>query len=118
MIREAEYNLSASIHQYNVTKNMVYFRIQDAFSRVRAQRELVELLRDTIIPQTRQAYEVTQTSYSTGMSDFTGMIDAWRKWLAYNLQYHRALGELDRSYSDLEQQIGMSISEAGAGNAK
>ena len=110
-IKEAEYNLGASIDQYTATRNMVAFRIQDALSRVRAQRELVIILRDTIIPQAKQAYELSRTSYTTGTSDFTGFITSWQNWLKFTIQYHRALGELERSMADLEQEIGVSLAE-------
>jgi len=108
-IKEAEYNLGASIDQYNASKNMVSFRIQDALSRVRAQRELVVILRDTIIPQAKQTFELSRTSYTAGTSDFLTLINNWQNWLRFSIQYHRALGELERSIADLEQEIGTSL---------
>lgn len=110
-ILEAEYNLGASIHQYNAARNMVNFRIQDALARVQAQKQLAEILKTTIIPQARQAYEVSRTSYSAGTSDFLNLIDNWQKWLTFTIQYHRALGELQRSLADLEQEIGTNFSK-------
>ncbi len=110
-ILEAEYNLGASIHQYNAAKNMVNFRIQDALARVQAQKQLAEILKTTIIPQARQTYEVSRVSYTAGTSDFPSLIDTWQKWLTFTIQYHRALGELQRSLADLEQEIGTSLSK-------
>ncbi|MFA5866103.1 MAG: TolC family protein [Phycisphaerae bacterium] len=112
-IKEAEYNLGASIDRYTSTKNMVYFRIQDALSRVQAQKELVDILKNTITPQAKQTYELSRTSYTAGTTDFLYLLDNWQKWQTFTIQYHRALGELERSIADLEQEIGMSLTQAG-----
>ena len=102
------------MHQYKAAKNRIYFQIEDALTRVRAQQELAELFSTTIIPQARQAYEVSRTGYVVGKSDFLDVIDNWQKWLAFTIQYHRAIGELERSVADLEQAIGLSLTEAQA----
>ncbi len=112
-IREARRGLLASQHEYVAARNSVYFQIADALARVRAQQELAELFRDTIIPQAQQAYEVSRAAYSSGTADFLFVIDNWQKWLTFTVQYHRALGELERSVADLEEAIGLSLSEAG-----
>lgn len=112
-IREAHSRLLATQHEYVATKNRVNFEIEDAFARVQAQRELAAIFKDTIIPQAQQAYEVSRAAYSAGASDFLFVIDNWQKWLMFTIQYHRALGELERSVADLEAAIGLSLSEAG-----
>jgi outer membrane protein TolC len=110
-IREARARVSASMHEYVSAKNMVHFRVQDALTDVQAQQELAELFESTIIPQARQAYEVSQAGYMSGRSDFQYVIDNWRKWLVFTVQYHRAIGQLERSIADLEQAIGLSLEE-------
>jgi cobalt-zinc-cadmium efflux system outer membrane protein len=90
----------------------VYFEIEDALARVRAQQELGVLFRDTIIPQAQQAYEVSRAAYTAGTTGFLFVIDNWRKWLTFTIQYHRALGELERGIADLEQAVGLSLGEA------
>lgn len=114
-IREANSRRLATQHEYVAAKNRVDFEIEDALARVRAQQELANIFKNTIIPQAQQAYEVSRTSYSAGASDFLVVIDNWQKWLMFTIQYHRALGELERSVADLEQAIGLSLSEAGGG---
>ncbi|HUU95286.1 MAG TPA: TolC family protein [Phycisphaerae bacterium] len=112
-IREARSRLLASQHQYVSTQNRVQFQVEDAFARVRAQQELAELFESTIIPQARQTYEVSRAAYTSGTTDFLFVIDNWQKWLTFTIQYHRALGELERSVADLEEALGLSLSEAG-----
>jgi len=112
-INEAKHRLMATRQEYAATQNRVEFQITDALERVRAQRELAALFDSTIIPQAQQTYQVSQASYIAGSSDFLYVIDNWRKWLVFTIQYHRSLGELERSVADLEEAIGLSLPEAG-----
>ena len=110
-VSEAKHSLAASRLRYVSTRNEVDFRIADALERVRAQRELATLFKNTVIPQAEQAYRASQSSYTAGTSDFPYVIDNWRKWLSSTIQYHRSLGELERSVADLEQVLGQSLTE-------
>ena len=110
-IREARHSLSSSRQEYAAAKNMVAYRVRDALARVRSQCELAQLFADTIIPQAKQAYDVSLVGYTAGASDFETLIGSWQKWLAFRIQYYRALGELERSVADLEQAAGVSMVE-------
>jgi outer membrane protein TolC len=112
-IREARSRLAASQHEYAAARNRVSFEIEDALARVRAQQELAAIFGSTIVPQAQQAYEVSRAAYSAGESDFLFVIDNWQKWLMFTIQYHRALGELERGIADLEAAIGVSLEDVG-----
>jgi len=111
-IREARRRLAASTHAYVAARNTIYFQIADALARVRAQQELADLFATSVIPQARQAYEVSRASYMVGAADFQFLVENWQKWLRFRIQYHRAVGEVERSVADLEQAVGSSIVEA------
>ena len=110
-IEEARRRMLASQRRYVSERDRVFFEIEDALARVRAQQELAELFHDTIIPQAQQAYVVSRAGYTAGRTGFLFVIDNWQKWLTFTVQYHRALGELERSIADLEQAIGLSLGE-------
>lgn len=112
-VEEASRRLAASRQQYRSTMNRIEFTVEDALERVRSQQELAQLFANTIIPQAEQTYHVSQASYTAGTNDFLYVIDNWRKWLVFTIQYYRSLGELERSVADLEQAIGLSLQEAG-----
>jgi len=112
-INEARHRLLATRQEYTAAQNRIEFQIEDALERVRSQRDLAALFDSTIIPQAQQTYQVSQASYIAGASDFLYVIDNWRKWLVFTIQYHRSLGELERSVADLEEAIGLSLPEAG-----
>lgn len=112
-VEESRRKLSASRQEFAAARNRVYFQVEDALERVRSQQELAALFKNTIIPQAEQTYRVSQASYTAGASDFLYVIDNWRKWLVFTIQYYRSLGELERSVADLEQVLGLSLIEAG-----
>ncbi len=112
-IEEATRRLASSRAQYRSATNRIEFAVEDAMERVEAQQELSLLFRDTIIPQAEQTYRVSQASYSAGTSDFQYVIDNWRKWLVFTIQYYRSMGDLERSVADLEQALGLSLTEVG-----
>ncbi len=111
-IREAQSRLRAAQHDLGAAKNRVQFQVQDALLRVYEQQELADLFAHTIIPQARQTYEVSRAAYTAGRGDFLTVIDNWQKWLAFSIQYRRAIGETERAVADLEQALGISLVEA------
>jgi outer membrane protein, heavy metal efflux system len=112
-IEEATRRLASSRAQYRSTANRIEFAVEDSLERVVSQQDLARIFRDTIIPQAKQTYRVSQASYSAGTSDFLYVIDNWRNWLVFTIQYYRSMGELERSVADLEQALGLSLIEAG-----
>lgn len=112
-ILESRERLAASEQSLAATRNRIHFQVEDAWERVQAQQQLARLFNDTIIPQAEQAYRVSQASYSTGTIDFLDVIDNWRTWLTFMIHYHRSLGALEESVADLEQAVGLSMTELG-----
>lgn len=110
-IREAEYKTEAAEKMYQTMHNKIEFALSDSLERLRAQTDLAKIFSDTIIPQAKQTYELSQVSYSAGKSDFLIVIDNWQKWFRFNIQYYRSLGEMERSASDLEQALGVALAE-------
>jgi cobalt-zinc-cadmium efflux system outer membrane protein len=115
-IREARSRVLATESQYVAMQNRVRFQVEDALARVRAQQELAGLFKHTIIAEALQAYEVSREAYQGGTTDFLFVIDNWQKWLTFQIQYHYALGELERSVADLEEALGQSLAEPGGGS--
>jgi outer membrane protein TolC len=111
-IREARHKLEATVHQRAATRDRIGFRIVDALERVGAQQRLARLIDTEIVPQSRQAYDVSRDGYAVGANDFEAVINNWQRWYAFSVEYHRALGELERSVADLELELGMSLADA------
>ncbi len=116
-IREARHRLSAARQRYQAGRDEVDYQVEDALLSVQAQRDLAEIFGGTIVPQAKQAYEVSLADYTAGTEDFQAAIDNWRRWLTFTIQYHRAVGELEQSVADLEETLGMAIVTVANGRA-
>lgn len=107
--REAQQRLLATQKQQHATENMITFRVYEAWSRVDAQQHTLHVLDNELIPQARQNYEVALTTYQIGNSDFTTLIDHWRRWLDFEQMRHRETVDLELAFSDLQREIGLQL---------
>ncbi len=114
---EAARGMLQSISELDSVTNQVAFRVQDALTRVESQQRQVILFRDVIIPQARQAVDVSLSGYRAGKLDFLTLVDNWRKLFEFQVVYHLNLAELERSFADLQEAVGRSLDRNDAGSA-
>lgn len=107
MILEAREGISETEALVASTKADLRYRVEDAWYRVKTSREIAELFETRLIPDSRQAYEVTLTGYSAGTSDFTGLLETWRLQLSYQLQLVRANAQLGKAAATLKSAAGI-----------
>lgn len=113
--REARQRLLATQSELHSTENLVAFRVFDAWSRVEAQEHTLRVLETELIPQSRQTYEVTLTSYQAGDTEFVTLIDNWRRWLDFELMRHRETVDLETAFADLQREVGLQLLRPNAG---
>jgi outer membrane protein TolC len=104
-VHEAEHNLSASLHDFQTMKNQITWQLEDAQSEILAQKEIFDILTQSIIPQAKKTYELSQTGYTAGTDDFQIMIENLQKWLNFRIQNYRAKGTLGIKLADMEAMI-------------
>lgn len=107
--REARQNLARTQHEHRASRNLIAFRIHDAWERVQTRQETVQLLESTLIPQAKQTYEVSLTAYQTGELEFLTVVDSWRQWLGFELMLHREMAGLETAFSDLQREVGLQL---------
>jgi cobalt-zinc-cadmium efflux system outer membrane protein len=90
-------------------ENSVRLAVQEAYVRARAAQERAALLRTTILPQSRQTFDVSRAAYQTDRLDFQSLIDNERILLASELDYFKALSDFELAISDLERAIGTEL---------
>lgn len=96
---------AARAHRRRV-ENAVRLAVQDAYIRVKSAEQRASLLRTTIIPQSRQTLEVARAGYQTDRVDFLALLDDQRMLLSAELEYARALSDLEQALADLERAVG------------
>ena len=97
-----------------VGKNMTLFEVQDALVKVQTNQNLVLLYKNTVIPQAEQTLQSTVAAYQTGKTEFLMLIDAYRMLLMAKLDYYMSVMSHMASQAQLEQAVGMDISEISA----
>lgn len=110
-VEENELNIKSAQDQFNNVKNLVSFDVQDALVKIESNRTLVELYKNTVIPQSEQTLDATVIAYQTGKTEFFMLIDAYRTVLASKLSYFISVAEFMSSQAALEQAVGLTISE-------
>ncbi|MBS4033463.1 MAG: TolC family protein [Ignavibacterium sp.] len=110
-VEENQLNIKSAEEQYNSMKNMVSFDIQDALVKIESNRNLVELYKNTVIPQAQQTLDATTAAYQTGKTEFLMLIDAYRMLLMVKLDYYMSVMNFMNSQAALEQAVGLTISE-------
>lgn len=107
MIREAKAGIAETQALLGSTRSDLRFRVEDAYFRARTAREVSDLFKARLIPDAKQAYEVTLTSYAAGEDTFTNVIDTWRQWLTYQLQFAQNRAQLGKAVATLNAAAGI-----------
>jgi len=101
-VREAKENLAAAQHEFDFTSAEALGALRDALEKVHTMKHHVDLFRDKLVPQARQAFEANQFGYETGKATFLEWITAQRNLRdleamsqQHSADYHTALAELE-----------------------
>lgn len=108
MIREANAGIAETQALLGSTRSDLRFRIEDAYFRAKTAREVSDLFKTRLIPDAKQAYEVTLTSYAVGTDTFTNVIDTWRQWQTYQLQFAQNRAQLGKAVATLNAAAGIN----------
>jgi cobalt-zinc-cadmium efflux system outer membrane protein len=90
-------------------ENMVRLSVQEAYVRASSAQQRAALLRTTILPQTRQTFDVSRVAYQTDRVDFQSVLDNERMLLDSELEYSRALSDFSQAVADLERTVGTDL---------
>lgn len=105
-ILEANATTLASIEQIEEARNALLVGLQDTLIDIDIQYRQAVLVRDQLLPRSRQAIDAATAAYRAGDVEFSALLDSWRNWLDYSLAYHRALAGMEQRFADLQQLIG------------
>jgi outer membrane protein TolC len=107
---EATAEIAAANARVRAVENALRLAVQQAYVRVKSAEQRTALLRTTIVPQSQQTLEVSRVAYQTDRVDFLAIIDNERVRLDAQLDYFRALSDLEQALADLERAVGTDIS--------
>ena len=93
----------------DAAESRVRLAVADAYRRVKAAETRAALLRTTLIPQSRQALDVSRSAYETDRVDFLAVLENERTFLDAQLAHERALIEWRHALNDLERAVGIAL---------
>jgi outer membrane protein TolC len=105
-VREAKAAEAAARADFHTWQNLTRFQISELLAKIRAQQQVVDLYRTTILPQAEQNMDAAKAGYRTGRNSFLDILEAERALLEFRLAYYRGLTERETQLAFLEQVIG------------
>ena len=84
--------------------------IADMGSMAQRLERKIELYRTGIIPQSRLQIDTALSAYMVNKADFMTLLDSRMRLYRYELDYHDALTEYEKSLAALEAAVGTTFS--------
>ncbi len=110
--REALRGIAESVAEARAVQDRVAFDVHDALARLEADQQILQRLRERMMPDAKQVIELALTNYRTGDADFLQLLDDWQALLDDQLQEARVLSRLHRTLADLKQALGGELPPA------
>jgi len=108
-VREAKENLAAAEHGLDQTSAESVGLLRDALERVHTAKHHVELFRDKLVPQARQAFEANQFAYETGKASFLEWITAQRNLRDLEAMGQQHVADYYAALAELEAVVGTDL---------
>ena len=108
-VREAKENLAAAQHEFDRTNVESLGALRDALEKVHTMKHHVDLFRDKLVPQARQAFEANQLAYETGKASFLEWITAQRNLRDLEAMGQQHITDYYVALAELEAVIGTDL---------
>jgi cobalt-zinc-cadmium efflux system outer membrane protein len=108
---EAHERTLADANLLEAQQDEAYSEIYDLLVQARVQRDVVHLLRDTILPRTREALELAKTDYARSNVDIATLLSAMREVLQVQVQIAQVEAELGKALALLERAVGCQLKD-------
>jgi outer membrane protein TolC len=95
--------------QYRNMKNEIFFMITDMVAMGQQRERQYELYKTGIIPQAGLQISSAMSAYRVNKADFMTLLDAQMTFYKYELEYHQALTEYEKSAANLEALVGKRL---------
>jgi outer membrane protein, heavy metal efflux system len=111
-VAETTAAIEAARARQRSAEHAVQLAVQEAYVRVSSAQQRAELLRTSVLPQSRQTVDVSLAAYQTERGDFLALLDNQRTLLSTQLEYFKALSDFEQALGDLERAIGADLPPA------
>lgn len=108
-IKEKKVALESVKQNYEDTKNIVDYEVESLYYKIRSSRDIINLYKNALIPQTEQSFDAAKTGYESGEADFLNWLDAERTILQTKLTYYKAIADYQKSIAQMERVVGQDL---------
>jgi outer membrane protein TolC len=108
-VAESFANVRSAQAKYDSAQSEIFFMIADMGSMVQRLERRIELYRTGIIPQTRMQIDTAMSAYMVNKADFMTLLDSRMRLYRFELDYHEALTNYERSLAALEALVGAPL---------
>jgi outer membrane protein, heavy metal efflux system len=108
-IAEAGAMVAAEKAEYESRRAAVFAEIQESLVRARVAHRLVDLYRDTLRPQAQAVLKATVAAYQADRTDYLNLLDSQNTTLDVELDYIRAVSDLETRLAELERAVGTPL---------
>lgn len=105
-VLEASRRLDKAGDEYRAEEGRLLAELSQAYERLAAVIREIEVLRATLLPGARSAFEAAARGYELGKFGFLDVLDAQRTLFQTRTQYVRALADGQRGMSEIERMVG------------
>jgi len=109
-VAEAYADVRSSQAKFDGAQNEIFYMIADMGSMAQRLERKIELYRTGIIPQSRLQIDTALSAYMVNKADFMTLLDSRMRLYRYELEYHDALTEYEKSLAALEAAVGATFS--------
>lgn len=108
-VTEARANLAAAQAALERTETEAVGSLRDALQKVTTAHHHVELFRDKLVPQMRQAFQATQLAYENGKATFGEWIAVQRNLRDMEAEARMHLTDYQTALAELESAVGANL---------
>jgi len=108
---EAQERAIADAKLYEAQRDETFSEIQDLMVQAKVQQNVLNLLRESILPRTRESLKLARSDYAKSNVDYATVLSAVREALQIELQIAQVEAELGKALASLERAVGCQINE-------
>jgi len=109
-VAEAYADVRSAQARLDNAQSELFYMIADMGSMAQRMERKIELYRTGIIPQSRLQIDTAMSAYMVNKADFMTLLDSRMRLYRYELDYHEALTEYEKSLAVLEAAVGTPFS--------
>lgn len=108
-LAEATAEQEAAAARERAAVAQIRLAVHDAYTRASAAEQRVRFMRTTLLPQSRQAVEVSSIAYQSNRADLQAVLNEQRMLRDSQLSYYRAVTAARQAIAELESLVGDAV---------